>query len=478
MGLVQVPDATSLVVQPNGAVRVDYPLGLLTTFPDSGAGGRVGAMVRFPSFVFTFASGPLEGLQAYGHALVDLGQAPPTGAARPSWWQEPMVDTWGAQVADQAARGSPLFISDWVQNFAVDSQHRLGLHHLTIVIDSRWQQSVGEPGPDPFRFGGWTGMRTLIDQLHGEGFHVMLWWPMWARGLTTVPPTLAQGRGAAAANLIDPTAPGFQADTGQTVQRLLGSGPADLNADGLKLDWTYHIPASVQDPALGWGDAALYRYLDVIHTAADAVRPGSLIEASAASPQFARVTDAVRLYDAWDEATWNARAGVVSAADPTALIDGDGWQASAANVLPHAVASAVYGIPALYFDDRWVDGSPVSADLSRQLGQVMALAALKGEGTAHQTSSGEWAWIARGRVQAETLDGRRDVVLWSQVCGGIRGTLVATRSGTLLLPTLEADDVRISETEGGAVLTAQTNGGLSLPVEAGQSYAITGQSDC
>jgi hypothetical protein len=478
IGLVQVPNATSLGVQPNGAVQVDYPLGLLTTFPDSGAGGRVGDMVRFPSFVFTFATGALDGLQAYGQALADLGQAPVTRTARPSWWQEPIVDTWGAQVAVRAARSSPLFTSAWVQNFAADSQHRLGLNRLTLVIDARWQQSAGEPQPDPVRFGGLTGMRTLIDQLHGEGFHVMLWWPMWVRGFPAVPPTLARLPDATAANLIDPTAPGFGTDTGQTMQRLLGSGPGDLNADGLKLDWTYHIPVSVHDPALGWGDAALYRYLDVIHTAANAVRPGALIEASAAAPQFARVTDAVRLYDAWNEATWNARAAVVSAADPTALIDGDGWQANAADALTHTVASTVYGIPAMYFDDRWADGSPVSAEAARQLGQVMALASLKGDGVAHQLGNGEWAWIARGRVQAETLNGGQDVVLWSRVCGGLRGTLVATSPSTVLVPTPEGDGVRISETDGGAVHATQTSGGLSVPVEPSQTYAISGQSDC
>jgi hypothetical protein len=108
----------------------------------------------------------------------------------------------------------------------------------------------------------------------------------------------------------------------------------------------------------------------------------------------------------------------------------------------------------------------------------MALASLKGDGSAHQLSSGEWTWISRGRVQAETLDGGQSLVLWSQVCGGLRGTLVATRAGTILLPMPPADQVRISETDGGGVNASQTAGGMAVPVEAGQTYLITGQSRC
>jgi len=477
IGLVQVPDATSLGVLSNGAVRVDYPLDLLTTFADSGAGGRVGAMVRFPAFVFTFATSAIQGLQAYGRALVDLGQAPATAEPRPTWWQEPILDTWGAQVVDRASRGSPRFTAAWVQAFAASSRRRLGLNQMTLVIDSRWQQSIGQPEPDPDRFGGWAGMRTLIDQLHGEGFHVLLWWPMWVRGLTA-PPTRAQLRVATGARLVDPTAPGFEAATAETMQRLLGSDPGDLDADGLKLDWTYDIPPTVENPELGWGDAALYRYLGVMSSAADAVRPTALVEASAAAPQFARVTDAVRLYDAWSDSTWDARAAVVSAADPTALIDGDGWQANESDALPHAVASTVYGIPAMYLDDRWADGSPLSAETARQLGQVMALSSLKGDGTARQLSDGEWAWVSRGRVQAETLDGRRDLVLWTRVCSGLRGTMVTTSAGTVLLPMASTDQVRISEVDGEAVSPTRTVEGISVRVEAGQTYVISDRSRC
>ena len=116
--------------------------------------------------------------------------------------------------------------------------------------------------------------------------------------------------------------------------------------------------------------------------------------------------------------------------------------------------------------------------MDRELGQVVALASLKGNGTPRLLSNGEWAWMVRGRVQAETLDGGRDLVVWSQVCGGLRGTLVTTSGSTVLLSTPEVDDLRISEVDGETVRSIQTKAGFDVRVEAGQTYAIAGPSDC
>ncbi|MBO0683224.1 MAG: hypothetical protein J2P45_08730, partial [Candidatus Dormibacteraeota bacterium] len=103
VGLVQVPDATTMRFQPQGSLVMDYPLRLLSSFRNSGDGGRAGSgpagrMLRFPDFLFTFAADPVEGLSAYDRALVGLNQAPDSLPRRPDWWQQPILDTWGAQV--------------------------------------------------------------------------------------------------------------------------------------------------------------------------------------------------------------------------------------------------------------------------------------------------------------------------------------------------------------------------------------------
>src|SRR5581483_9311250 len=98
--------------------------------------------------------------------------------------------------------------------------------------------------------------------------------------------------------IVDPTGAEFASDMAKTVGELLGTGPDDLDADGLKLDWQYDIPPTLADPAAAFGASALYRYMDAIHRDAHAVRPDAMVDASAAAPQFAAVADTVRLYDA------------------------------------------------------------------------------------------------------------------------------------------------------------------------------------
>ncbi|HZU17417.1 MAG TPA: hypothetical protein VFD01_12575 [Candidatus Dormibacteraeota bacterium] len=438
LGLVQVPDADTLALDADGSVEVDYPLGLLRRLPDQGAGGMWEGRLRFPSFVISFGRDPLRALAAYRRALVTLGTAPasPVPASTPAWWRQPIVDTWGEQMAEGVERDSPAYTAQWVRRFVTEARQRLGLSSFTVVIDSYWQEAIGDPDPDPVRFGGEDGMRQLIDWLHAQGLRVMLWWPLWDYHLSDVPPPADQVERAVPAAAVDPTSPAFPAATAATMARLLGSGPGELDADGLKLDWTYDIPVHLARPALGWGAAALHRYLEVLHAAAHRVRPDALIESSAAAPQFAGVTDAVRLYDAWRESSWDRRAAVVSVADPGLPIDGDGWAASPLDIVPHTVSSAVYGIPAFYFVSRWADGRPIPDQLLRLLGRVAALAALKGEGTATPLPDGTWRYDAGGTTTVQSLADNQALVLWRREgCGAARcGTLLSARSGELAVP--------------------------------------------
>ncbi|MGH7776087.1 MAG: hypothetical protein ACREPI_02785, partial [Candidatus Dormibacterales bacterium] len=316
LGLVQVPDATSMRLNPECGIAIDYRLGLMRSVPNGGGGGRFGSTVAFPTFVATFGTDPFQGLRAYYTALAGMGAAPPVDATRrPLWWQEPMVDTWGEQHAEGVARGSAGFTAAWVLRFANQWRARFGVSRFTLVIDSRWQRAIGDPTPDPVRFGGWAGMRGLVDELHSEGIRVLVWWPMWIRYPFQSPPGHAQLAALPARYYVDPTAPGFEADTRALVTRLLGTGNGDLGVDGLKLDWGYDLSPTAVNPALGWGAAALFHYMDVLHTAAHDVRPDALIDSSAVAPQFASTTDSIRLYDGWNEAEWSRRAAIVTAVD-------------------------------------------------------------------------------------------------------------------------------------------------------------------
>lgn len=479
IGLEQVPDATAMNVDGRGAIAIDYPLRLLSGFADSGAGGTAGgAGLHFPAFVFSFGTDAMSGLRAYRDALVSLGAAPPTAPAGPAWWYQPIACTWGEQVAEGALRGSPKFTAAWVLRFAQQWRALYGTSSFTLVIDSRWQQQLGSAEPDAQRFGDWTGMRMLIDDLHAQGLKVVLWWPLWGRG------TLAQGNpsrpdraeSAAPSLYVDPTAADFEQRVTAALQRLLGSGAGDLDADGLKLDWAYDIPASFSNPSRGWGDAALYRYLSVLHSSAHSIRPTAYIESSAPAPQFAAVADGVRLYDAWSDADWEERAAIVSAADPGALIDGDGWDAMPDDALVHAVTSVVYGVPAVYYSTHWADGTPVAPSLAREIGSVAGLAFTKGgAGTAALLPGGEWRFSDASGLRARTLADRSGVVVWSRVSlsGTALGEVIVTRPGPVEIPLpWPAAHVTIAAPSG-PIAARQTSGGVVAAMQPGVVYRLT-----
>ena len=469
IGLSEVPNATELRVDPSGAVDVDYPLHLLSSVTDTGSGGYNNGMLRFPEFIVTLSPDTGSGLAAYHAAVVAAGAAPANAPAQAAWWHMPIVDTWGAQMAAHVERGSPGFTTDWVRQFVTQEQAQYGLTKFTLVIDSRWQDELGHAAPDAVRFGGFAGMRALIDDLHAMGLRVMLWWPMWSTGTV-----IGGAETPAAVAAVDPTSPGFTESMTANVTQMLGAGPGQLDADGLKLDWEYRIPPQVADPALGIGDAALYHYFDVIHRAAHAVKPAALVEASAASPQFQTVTDSVRLYDAWSEAAWDQRAAIVAAADPGVLIDGDGWEAQPADAIPHVLSSTVYGVPALYFGSIWGDGAPVPEATQKLLGAVAALAADKGSGHVVALPGGGWEFVSNGRTVAQTLNGDNGAVVWSRgPKGALLGHVVSSYTGQVTIPLPQTGRVTMAGPGGARVAVHCTGNRARALVTAHDLYTIT-----
>lgn len=481
IGLVEVPSATTMRLGRDGTVAMDYPLARTGHSADVGAGPASGDVVHFPRFVVTFAPDPLSGLRAYHDALQALHQgavASPPGS-RPAWWSDPLVDTWGQQMADHAHRGSPRFTAAWVRTFAADWKARYHVQHFTLIIDSRWQERIGDAMPDPVRFGGAAGMRALIDGLHAQGIHVLLWWPMWAHGITKVPMSARDARLAPPDKLIDPTNPGFSSQMAKTVGDLLGSGAQQLDADGLKLDWQYDIPQTLADPASSYGALALYRYMSAIHRDAHAVRRDAMVDASAAAPQFAALADTVRLYDAWSAAEWDRRAAIVAAADPDMLIDGDGWQADMASLVPHTVASTVYGTPSMYFARTLVGNIPIAPTLSDELGSVLALSSLKGQGRAVPLAGGEWEYEVGRLVTAETFAQDHAIVVRGPSCTPTwRASVATTVAGRLLVPMTGGRLLGAVDGAGHPVTATAVAHGVLLTARAGGVYQLSFSGGC
>lgn len=481
VGLVQVPNATSLSLTEQGAIAVNYPLSELAAIKDVGAGGGIappkavpgggasGTWLSFPSFVITFGGSTAAGLLAYHTSLSQLGQAPvaaPPGR-RPSWWAWPMVDTWGQQLVGGAERTSPKYTASWVSSFVNSWRQRFGIRHFTVIIDAQWQAQLGYPTPSA-RVGGVTGMRALIQTLHSQGLKVILWWPLWKQQHPSGVHTLA-----------DPTAPGFQGQTATQMADLLGSGPGQLGANGLKLDWGFLVPNPTQEqlarPQLGIGAALLLRYMTLLSHSAWATQPGALIDGSAVAPQFGGTEDTLRLYDAAMASTWSYRAGIVAAVDPTSLIDGDGWHLNQNQAVAHTVQSAVFGVPALYYATKWAGGAPISESLAKALGAVLTLGQARGQGQASLLASGQWIYHVGGRLTAATLASSRALALYGYGARDAltRATVVSAMTTRVAVPGVGSTvAVWVKGPGGRRVGYRRLGNGLVFTATAGDRYLV------
>ena len=480
IGLVQVPNATALSLTREGGISVNYPLSLLARIPDLGSGGRVtppagapgqsqrGTWMGFPSFVVTLTATASLGLTAYHDILSQLGEAPvaaPPGS-RPAWWSRPMVDTWGQQLVSVAGRNSPKFTASWVHAFVSSWRQQFGVHTFTLVIDAQWQARLGHTTPSA-RFGGVVGMRLLIRQLHSQGVRVLLWWPLW------------KDQGAAGRSIpVDPTAPGFQAKISTQMTRLLGTGPGDLGADGLKLDWGFLVPPPYQEklarPQLGIGAALLLRYMTMLSGAAWRARPGAIIDGSAIAPQFGGTQDTLRLYDAHQASTWSYRAAIVSAVDPLSQIDGDGWELTGTQAVAHIVESAVFGVPAIYYSTHWADGQPISRSLARALGRLLVVGQQRGQGRADLLPGGGWSYLVGSRVTARTLANSRALVVYRYGPTGCSGATVVSATATwVTVPNCAGTALAWIQPLGGRRPHLQRSGaGTTFRVAQGVSYRL------
>lgn len=446
VGLVRVPDATTLSVTSGGAVAVNYPLGILRRVRDVGAGGVVpaprapsgappgGRWLEFPAFVITTSGSSRAGLVAYHSALAAMGQAasaaPP--GARPAWWSWPLVDTWGQQLVTDAARRDDEFTASWVRRYVVLWKSEFHIQHFTVIIDAQWQSKLGSATPSS-RFGGVAGMQKLVNELHSQGIKVLLWWPMW------VTPSAPVSRAK-----VDPTSSHFTSTLATQMRTLLGGGPHDLHVDGLKLDWGSLVPSDnhFSRPQLGVGAAALLRYMRLIAQDAWGVAGGALIDASAMAPQFVRYEDLLRLYDANSSEAWSDRAATVSAVDPLSLMDGDGWRLTSSQAVSHIVGSSIFGTPAVYYASRWAGGAPISAVQAAALGLLLTVAETRGQGTAtpltsDPASGDDWSYTVGGRLAAQSLAGARAIVVYRYhgACRSPQGAeVVSMDSGQLSVP--------------------------------------------
>ncbi len=358
---------------------------------------RVTGEFTTPKLVLRRVLSPHAGIALHRAALVRRGLAQDRPAhPRATWWHEPMVCGWGAQAALAPVPGAtprrPRTLAelpppvrppgpvaqDMSRADVYDALlERLAAHGIvpgTVVVDDAWQARYGTGEPHRDR---WPDLRGWIARRHAAGQRVLLWWKAWDP--TGVPADRCvrdpDGRPVA----VDPGHPDYRAYLADVVGRLLG--PAGLDADGLKVDFTQRTPAGALlrcwtddhpgEPPV-WGIAGLHRLLTTAYDAAKAAKPDALVVAHVAAAGFGDVCDMVRTNDVLEVDAagrvvppvdqLRARVAVVRASLPHHLIDTDQWpMPDRASWRAYVEAQHVLGVPSLYYVEG-LDRSPESLD--------------------------------------------------------------------------------------------------------------------
>jgi hypothetical protein len=349
----------------------------------------VDGSLRTPKIVMVVGRSPQLAFTRYVEVLRDSGLVPTPRREQPSWWSRPVVCGWGHQCyqADLfRVRSSPERPADNAA-YTLSTQatyreivERLDSHDLpwgTLVVDARWFLSGGLKDVDD---GRWPDLRGFIAAQHRVGRRVLLWWSPWdpegipADQCVTYSPAQEAIRRNRPGRLskfgvpvagkklaVDISLPQVRDRIREQVRLLLGPGPDGYGSDGFKIDHVSAAPGIYgmtfpEGSRRVFGIEAVREYLALLYETAKEVRPDALIVGQSPNPYLADVQDMLRLGDIYahrsdsvvEEMTF--RAEMARIADPSWLVDTDGWpMPSLAAMREYVRAQPDLGVPSLYY---------------------------------------------------------------------------------------------------------------------------------
>lgn len=303
------------------------------------------------------------GLTDYVGYLRRTGLAPALTRDVPAWAYRPMVCGWGQQTAwanqDQHGTrppvGSPItpgaggFASQKAYEEIVRMLEERELPYGSLTIDMGWSRCLTIPLPDDRL---WPDLKGFIEHLHRKGKRVFLWLATWNPG--GLDEGLRMPHDAGAKECCDPTNPVFRQQLADAVAYCVS--PEGLNADGFKVDFTSDVPHGAAYRPVGnlWGMDLLHDYVKLIHDSMKAAKAGTVLETHCANPQFADVTEMLRLNDLFClkedvRPMMEFRAGLARIAMPGYPIDTDNDPfISRAAWMDYMRLQPTLGLPSLY----------------------------------------------------------------------------------------------------------------------------------
>lgn len=382
--------------------------------------------------VFTFNTSEWQGIRDYYNYLIThryIEDIPITNKSMPRWWMRPTVCTFGEQLITFGDNPRQSASSDWVKDFVLKLEKRLGYSDFTVIVDEKWQKYYGDPTPSK-RF---ADLKELIEWCHNRGHRVILWWMAWKADQGS----LAHTMNLVDKDIVDATSPNFKEYIARCVNILLGNKRGQLNADGLKVDFLFLVRdgsyAKYQNSALGIGLRELHRYLKILYEQAKQVKSESLISCGSCDPHFIDCFDMVRLNDL--SGSWKfvreERARIASLACPNTLIDGDGLFMFKEIADYHYLVSAAYSVPSLYYESRFQDGMAISDEMMQLSGRIFRIAAQKRVGKLNFLNHGHWQIERDGNILAECFDHGSILVVYLNATTALA---ISTKSQPLTIP--------------------------------------------
>lgn len=272
------------------------------------------------------------------------------------WWNHPILTPCSDLIT--LVRGYH-FNYKTIYEFVDFIEEKTGIKDFTLTIDGYWFENVGDyKNVNKLIFENKERLRECIDYLHEKGHKVILWFSQF-RNDRSDPASIIK---TDYKDIFDYTRSEIRTYIKDTLYFILSSDQGCLNADGIKLDFSFllHDMEKFELDNLEWGYGDQYRgkVNEFLIECATSIKEDALISDTTAEPSVA--LNVIRLNDDWGEtiSSWLERARK-SVYTKHAIIDTDGYEMSKNKYEEYAFAAPVFGVPNFYCIHEYFGNEPL-----------------------------------------------------------------------------------------------------------------------